>query len=59
MWRGLVLASALLMVLGFLLASQATLGVALIASGCLVGILARIGQAAQYRREDMRRLGKP
>ena len=49
----LLIAAALVVALaGVALLSQATTGVGLIAIACLLGILARIAQAAYYRKAD-------
>ena len=48
---GLIVLAVLASILGLVLASQATLGVAFVAMGCLFAILARIQQAHMYHRE--------
>lgn len=50
LWRLLCALAIAALVVGGLLLTEATVGVGLIAGGCLVGILARIAQADAFRR---------
>lgn len=50
----LVVLSVLLVVVGGLSLSQATMGVGLVCIGVALGVWARINQAAEHRREDVR-----
>lgn len=45
-------------VAGFLNLSEATLGVGLIAIGCLFGIVSRIAQASKHQKELMEKLSE-
>ena len=51
----LVMIAVLAGAVGLLLTSEATLGVAIIALGCLAGILARLAQAAWHRNDYLKR----
>lgn len=44
---------------GIMFASEATFGVAAVAVGCLLAILARIAQAASHRSDEVRRRNQP
>ena len=50
--------AVLLAGIGLLSLSQATMGVGLIALGCLIGILGRLGQAYYQHEEMMKHLKK-
>ncbi len=50
----LVIISIILVLVGGLMLSQATLGVGLVCIGVAFGVWCRINQAAEYRREDKR-----
>jgi hypothetical protein len=52
----LAVISALLGLVGFAMLSQATSGVGAVALGCLVGILARMAQAADHQKALLKRL---
>ena len=54
---GLLLGSSLMAALGLIFLSNATVGVGLIGFACWLAILARLAQAAQYRKRDL--AGKP
>lgn len=51
MWVAFVIISIIGAGIGFLLLSEATLGVGVIALSIWVAILARLGQAAEHHRE--------
>ena len=51
----LVVLSVLLAVVGAVSLSQATMGVGVICLGVAFGVWARIAQAAEHRKEDLKR----
>lgn len=59
MAMALVALAAALGVVGVTMLSEATLGVGVVALGCLCGILARIAQAAQQHKALMETLAPP
>ncbi len=51
----LLLLAVILGFLGFLMLSEATRGVGMISTGCLLAVWGRIFQAAEHHRDAMRR----